>query len=254
MIADEDRPFESSPEGQPHSIDPIAVVANPQVRAVYEHLVSVARPVTRDEVSTQVKINRSTAASHLDRLAAAGLLSVSFARPPGRGGPGAGRPTKHYAANDVELQVNVPPRRYEFLADILAEATADSDDDRLIRRSGEIAFARGHQHASQFSCTREDPLVFLSETLSHLGYMAHHNGNSRIQLGNCPFRRVSESSPEVVCTLNERYVAGFIAGSGLRDALRVVGDGVAPSCCVTVTLRSPPDGPDPSTVESATTG
>jgi predicted ArsR family transcriptional regulator len=53
-------------------------------------------PVGRDAVAARVGVGRTLAAFHLDKLAAAGLLTISFARPPGRTGPGAGRPAKLY--------------------------------------------------------------------------------------------------------------------------------------------------------------
>jgi predicted ArsR family transcriptional regulator len=61
------------------------------------------------------------AAYHLDKLADAGLLVTSYARPAGRGGPGAGRPAKRYVRAQQELSVSVPPRDYGLLAGVLAE-------------------------------------------------------------------------------------------------------------------------------------
>ena len=50
----------------------------------------------RDQAAADLGIARSVAAFHLDKLADLGLLEVEFRRPPGRAGPGAGRPAKLY--------------------------------------------------------------------------------------------------------------------------------------------------------------
>ena len=65
-------------------------------RQLYDYVIRQPEPVTRDQASQALDIERSTAAYHLDKLVEQGLLDESFARPGGRSGPGAGRPTKHY--------------------------------------------------------------------------------------------------------------------------------------------------------------
>lgn len=218
----------------------IAVVGDVRRRAVYEYALAAARPLSRDEVADGLGITRSAAAFHLDRLAGAGVMAVSFSRPPGRGGPGAGRPAKRYVAHPVDLELSVPARRYRELADVLAETAAglDDEDDRFLRRAGETAFARGARHAADAAATDQAPLDTVCAALDRLGYMAVGESPERVVLRNCPFRGIADSSPEVVCTLNERYVAGVVSGLGLSDELRVVGDGRAPGCCVTVGRRT----------------
>lgn len=216
----------------------IAVLGDARRRAVYEAVVSAARPMTRDEVADRLQITRSAAAFHLDRLAEAGVMAVSFSRPPGRGGPGAGRPAKRYAALSIDLEVTVPPRRYRELADVLAETAADLGDenDLFMSRAREAAFARGVRHAGD-TAIAPAPLASAAAALDRLGYLTDCPSPDRVVLRNCPYRAIAESSPEVVCTLNERYVAGVVSGLGLSEELRVVGDGRAPDCCVTVSRR-----------------
>ena len=60
---------------------------------------------------------------HLDKLVDHGLLVATFARPDGRGGPGAGRPAKHYSRADTELEISVPARDYQLVAAVLATDT-----------------------------------------------------------------------------------------------------------------------------------
>src|SRR4029078_1457038 len=133
----------------------LAPLADPVRRALYDLIVARPDPVDRDaaaaaaglgrargEPAAAQGIGRPLAAFHLDPLAAAGLLDVEFHRRSGRTGPGAGRPAKFYRrAQDLDVSVSLPPRRYEALADILATGIEESPDARS--RSLEAAAQRG---------------------------------------------------------------------------------------------------------------
>jgi predicted ArsR family transcriptional regulator len=80
-----------------------------------------AEPVSADDVAAQFGIHRTVARSRLERLAAAGLLAVSFERRTGRSGPGAGRPAKLYSVPPETEAIEFPARRYDLLLGHLAE-------------------------------------------------------------------------------------------------------------------------------------
>src|SRR5215510_4141935 len=92
---------------------------------MYEHISDAGRPVSREEAAEAAGITRTLAAYHLDKLADAGLLVTTYRRP-------AGRPAKLYQQAEQELAVSVPPRAYELLARLLAEA-AESDTTGRVR-------------------------------------------------------------------------------------------------------------------------
>src|SRR5262245_9165692 len=89
-------------------------------RRIYDLVAAAAAPLTRDDVAAEAGIGRTLAAYHLDRLAAAGLLTVARERRTGRSGPGAGRPAKVYARSQQEVAVSMPPRDYHVAARLLA--------------------------------------------------------------------------------------------------------------------------------------
>ncbi|SNQ48993.1 Transcriptional regulator [Frankia canadensis] len=230
----------------------LRLVADPQRRAIYTHLRGATAPMSRDQVAAGLAIARTTAAFHLDRLAESGLLAVTYARPAGRGGPGAGRPAKLYQAREVDLEVAIPARRYERLARILVQSADLLDGEDYQARAQTVAFAAGERDSAEHEAPKAQapqalkPLSRAAAALRQLGYepagasvgsVGGEDGGPRLVLRNCPFRRLSATHPEVVCTLNERYVAGVIDGLGLRDDLRVAGEGVAPACCVIVAER-----------------
>ncbi|MGH3263163.1 MAG: helix-turn-helix domain-containing protein, partial [Trebonia sp.] len=102
----------------------LSSLVDPVRRRLYEYVTSRSEPVTREDAAAAAGIGRTLAAYHLDKLAEAGLVKAGYARPEGRGGPGAGRPAKHYVRADRELSVSMPPRSYLLMASVLAEAVA----------------------------------------------------------------------------------------------------------------------------------
>ena len=91
---------------------------------LYAFVSGRSEPVGRDEAAAAVGIGRALAVYHLDKLVESGLLTASYRRPPGRGGPGAGRPAKVYARSGGEFMVTVPPREYQLAARLLVQAVA----------------------------------------------------------------------------------------------------------------------------------
>src|SRR5215218_8360021 len=128
----------------------VAALAEPTRRRLYEHVVRQPGPVSRDDVAGALGLARATAAFHLDRLVADGLLDIHFERRSGRTGPGAGRPAKLYRRSDVALEVSLPERHYDLAGELLAAAMVEAE------RSGEppravlerCAFRRGQELAA----------------------------------------------------------------------------------------------------------
>src|ERR687894_219788 len=88
-------------------------------RRMYLFIRAAGRSVSRDEAAREVGISRKLAAFHLDKLVDRGLLEADYARPAGRGGPGAGRPAKVYEPSSLELVASIPERRYDLAGGIL---------------------------------------------------------------------------------------------------------------------------------------
>src|ERR1700722_15312360 len=106
----------------------VSSLEDPVRRRLYDVVSSRPEPVGRDEAAAAAGIGRPLAAYHLDKLVELGLLTASYQRPPGRGGPGAGRPAKPPARPGPDFPVTVPPPDYELAARLLAAAVqADQD-------------------------------------------------------------------------------------------------------------------------------
>ena len=114
-------------------------------RQMYLEIRQRGRPVSREEVAEAVGVSRKLAAFHLDKLVDRGLLVATYARPPGRGGRGAGRSAKFYEPSDRTFDVSIPERNYDVMGSILVRAIeeerpgerADVAAQRVARRYGE---------------------------------------------------------------------------------------------------------------------
>ena len=208
-------------------LDPLAGLSSlddPVRRRLYQYIASCDEPVARDDAAVAAGISRTLAAYHLDKLADAGILSVSYARPAGRSGPGAGRPAKRYARTREELSVSVPPRNYTLLADLLV--TAMADDPTATVRSTVAAAAR---RAGQASAAEHGVLGALREC----GYEPVLAADGQIELRNCPFDRLARQHTAEVCGLNLQLIQGMLEGVGESAHLATLApcDG---RCCVVV--------------------
>ncbi|MGH6656601.1 MAG: transcriptional regulator [Actinocrinis sp.] len=120
----------------------LAALGEPIRRLLYRFVAGQKGPVSRDQAAEGVGIARHVAKFHLDKLAEDGLLDTDYRRPAGRGGPGAGRPTKLYRAAQAEIAVSLPERHYDLAADILAQAVTAAQETGAPIRDALQAVAR----------------------------------------------------------------------------------------------------------------
>ena len=212
----------------------LEALAEPRRREVFGFVAAQPGPVSRDDVAAGLGMNRPLAAHHLDRLVDAGLLTATFARPPGRGGPGAGRPAKRYAAAEPEVSVSVPPRRYDVAARIFARALTGAADPReaVPAIAAEEGRAVGLAHGSGGPLGIEATLSRSAHLLERLGYVPERSRRC-IRLRNCPFHGVLDVAPELMCTANHAFLTGVLEGLGGSERVTAVLDPpTGPDCCV----------------------
>jgi predicted ArsR family transcriptional regulator len=219
---------------------------DPLRRRLYEVVTSRTGPVSRDEAASEAGIGRALAVYHLDKLVESGLLTASYQRPPGRRGPGAGRPAKVYARSDREFAVTVPPREYELAARLLVQAVEADPSDRsrsvlaeAARRLGtELGSAfrpspAGRDAGEQDAAGPEAGERDVRGVLTQQGYEPCGGADGVIRLRNCPFHQLTEQHREVVCGMNLALVEGLVDGLG-AGGLRPVLDPQPGHCCVAI--------------------
>lgn len=178
---------------------------DPLRRQLYEYVTESDGPISREQAAAAVGIGRTLAAYHLDKLADAGILTISYQRLTGRAGPGAGRPAKLYTGATQEMTVSVPPRDYELLARLLV-AAVEQDAGGAVRAAVDgVALEAGQRAGAQ-----SDGNIIAA--LRSCGYLPHVDDDDCVSLRNCPFHMVARDHRDVVCGLNLRLVEGIIAG------------------------------------------
>jgi len=180
-------------------------LADPTRMSLYEFVAGSAQAVGRDEAAAAVGIARQTAAYHLDRLAADGLVEVDFVRRTGRTGPGAGRPAKVYRRSNRDLELTVPPRRYLLAARVFLEAIANG-------AGGGDGGSALSESAHRVGVTMGQ--AGLTAALEEAGYVPDVSNDNEIRFLNCPFHALAEKDREVTCGMNLDLVKGIIEGAG----------------------------------------
>src|SRR5689334_7768909 len=114
-------------EGFDERVGVLATLADPIRLALFRYVVAEGVPVGRKQAASAVGVAPHIAKFHPDRLESDGLLESDYSRPPGRGGPGAGRPAKRYRRSTRTLSVSVPERRYDLAGQVMAQAITEAN-------------------------------------------------------------------------------------------------------------------------------
>jgi predicted ArsR family transcriptional regulator len=219
----------------------VTALAEPNRRALYEHIAADGGWVSRDAAADAVGLERGTAAHHLDRLAADGLLEVEFRRLSGRQGPGAGRPAKLYRRARREFDVALPPRDYVWAGRLLAEAMdrlrngdaeVDTALDGVAREEGlRLAGEIDTQMPPKARRTRTGRRAALLDALATHGFEPHATEGDVVVLRNCPFHQLAREHTELICHMNLNVIQAVIDGVG-DTGLEARLDPEEGQCCV----------------------
>jgi predicted ArsR family transcriptional regulator len=208
----------------------VVALADASRRSLYDYVRRQDHPVAREEAADATGMSRNLAAFHLDKLVETGLLAARYEAPPGRP-RGRGRAPKVYETVGDGLTVTVPARRYELIAEILADAVAESPSQSF-EAALELAAARGREVGQELRNSGRDLLAGLTD----LGFEPELQSEldeqpDLVLLRNCPFHALAGRQTALVCGLNHRFLQGLV--DGLR-AERVEAN-LAPrsgACCV----------------------
>ena len=223
----------------------LAVLGDELRRRMYLYVRSQPGALSRDDVAKAVGVSRKLAAFHLDKLADQGLLTYRYERPPGRSGPGAGRPAKVYEPSGVEVEVSIPVRRYDLLGTMLVDAI-ETGSPAGQEHALEVAGKAGRQLGEDVRRTRrlrppgpERTLAVAEEVLAEHGFEPVRE-DGEIRLRNCPFNALACHASHLVCGLNQAFITGLVRGLG-NQTVDVALEPVPGQCCVV--LRRPTSQP-----------
>jgi len=208
----------------------VATLHDPIRRALYAFISRSPAPVGRDEAATAVRLPRTTAAFHLDRMVDAGLLIAQFSKLNGRTGPGSGRPAKLYRRASSEVSVTLPERHYDLMGDVLAASieVADHTGSGIRESLNETARRRGRELGTAAGT--------LDSMLESTGYVPEDAGDGTVVLTNCPFHRLAASHTDIICQANVALLEGAAEGAGDRSR-EICFEPAAGRCCVRIAPR-----------------
>jgi predicted ArsR family transcriptional regulator len=201
-----------------------AALADRSRRALYEYVRRQNRSVGREEAAEATGMSRGLAAFHLDKLVDAGLLTARYEAPADQP-RGRGRAPKVYEAAGDGLAINIPERRYDLIAEILADAVAEDPTAardaamRVATRRGREIGAVAHEDAGPAPADAGAPGEAASTSpgeveaaLSHLGFEPERDAAGVVRLHNCPFHVLASRHTELICGLNQCFITGLIEG------------------------------------------
>jgi predicted ArsR family transcriptional regulator len=208
-------------------------------RRLYLFVRSARRPVSRDEAAASAGISRKLAAFHLDKLVERGLLRFEYGRPSGRGGPGAGRTSKLYEPSELEIDISIPERHYDFVGGLLVRAIKDERSDESARESAtrvarDEGVPLGEKVRRELGLRppgKERALSVTEDVLRDAGYEPYRQEGGAIRLYNCPFHVLARQAPELVCAMNRAFVDGLVRGLG-NETVEVALEPKPGECCV----------------------
>ena len=208
----------------PDRLGAVTSLAEPTRRAVYDIVVETGEWISRDQAAESIGLERGTVAHHLDRLAADGLLEVDYQRLSGRRGPGAGRPAKLYRRSRRDFEISLPPRDYEFVARMLADAADRSKTEGvdIATAIDDVAHAAGLRFAGEVRVRLRGTAGrgirprrrALLDVLAEHGFEPQAGADGTVVLRNCPFHRLAQQHTELICSMNLRLLQTAIDDIG----------------------------------------
>jgi len=199
-------------EGQ---LSSLLALGDPVRRALYLQVLSRAGEVSRDQAARALHLSRALAAFHLDKLADAGLLDVSYRRLSGRTGPGAGRPSKLYRRSARQIDITLPARRYELAAHLLARAMSQGGGPAALEGAAEawgLQIGREARDRAGAGADRARLLRAARGALEAAGFEPRRDSGGNIVLGNCPFDVLRSDARSMICGMNLALCRGLTAG------------------------------------------
>jgi predicted ArsR family transcriptional regulator len=206
----------------------LCLLDDPARWAAYLAVRTAGRPLTRAEVADEAGVSVRLAAFHLEKLLSEGFVEATYERD--ESSVGVGHPAKRYRPTGLELEVSIPPRRYDLAAEILAEALEADSSDSPRESLADVAAEYGRQVGRRARARNGGSRLLTA--LRVIGYEPALSGED-VVLRNCPFRHVAQARPEIVCEMNLAFVAGVLAGTKSRS-LHAVPSRSTGRCCVLV--------------------
>jgi predicted ArsR family transcriptional regulator len=182
--------------------------------AIYLELARSPSPLSTANVAESLGLHPNTVRPHLERMRDVGLLE---SRPDTAGA--VGRPQKLYNLSADAPSLGLEPPVFPMIARMLlslAEA-AGIDGEMAVNAGKDEGQRLAHRRSGSRPCA-EAAVVMLDE----LGFdpaRVDEDGVATIAFTHCPFADLAESDPELVCSLHQGMLEGFVDEVGGASVL-----------------------------------
>jgi len=207
-------------------------------RGIYIAVREAAEPVTASQIAELFAIHANVARHHLDRLVDDGYLQVSHRRRPGKRGPGAGRPAKHYEVTQKEVSLQFPARRYDLLSELLARMVERLAPESAATIAEEVGRDYGRELAAQIGFPEdagfETAVQAVVRAMTGVGFGTEaHADERRLVTRFCPFGEAAANHPDIVCRLDQGIVTGLLEKVDSTDRPVVTPHPTPEEACIT---------------------
>lgn len=207
-------------------------------RGIYISIRQAPEPMTTSEVAELFGIHPNVARHHLHRLVEDGYLSVHERRRSDRQGPGAGRPAKHYEATRKEIQLELPGRRYDLLAELLVRVIQRIAPEGAAAAAEEVGREYGQELAAQIGLPEDSGFEAaaraVARAMTGMGFDTEANQDDHTLVTSfCPFGETAANHPALICKLDQGIVKGLLAASNQAPLAIVYPHSAADEDCIT---------------------
>lgn len=195
-------------------------------RGIYISVRESSEPVTASQIASIFDLHTNVARHHLDKLVADGYLRVTHRRRPGKRGPGAGRPAKHYEPTHKEVSVQFPARRYDLLSELLLRVVARLDTEQAREIAEEVGVEFGRELAAEIGLPEDEgfggAVQAVARAMMGVGFEASADVDDHMMVTRyCPFGETATDHPDIVCRLDQGIVRGLLEAAH-QDAMPIV--------------------------------
>ena len=181
--------------------------------AIYKHVVGSPEAVSAAAAAAVFGLHRTVARSHLEKLAQAGLLVIGTRR-----NPLGGRPSKVYSPSNARVDIQLPPRRYEALAGMLARLVSESGEGSSARAEA-LGYQYGRAIAADLPAGRaprergvdlDAAAAYLRAAGCSARIVVKDEHTLVVEVGNCLYPEVARDHPGVICDLSAGALCGLL--------------------------------------------
>lgn len=202
--------------------------------AIYLELARAASPRSTADVAEALGLHPNTVRPHLERMREVGLLRVEV---DSRGT--VGRPQHRYSLAPEAPALGLEPAPFPLLAGLLANVAAAAGP------GAEAVASVGRDHGRHVAgdggpADAARTCEVVEAELAELGFdpVRQRDGEvTTIAFAHCPFQRLAEAFPELVCNLHRGMVEGMVEVLGGAQVARFATLGDRDPCQVEVVSR-----------------